>query len=1654
MTEADIPDDPDQRLMELLYGLLDDDEAEGLRRRMAEDDELAERYGRVRGERALLAEAALLPDEPVDLSPPADASPEPAQNDAPRRRPAHPLWIVAAALLVGLGVGAVGYERWQVNRLQGELGSLAVVGPRTVRQGAPTTFFVSTADASGRPAPGDFEYVVSTPGLGRAMKRTLRTDDDGTATLVLPDALPPGGRVQFFSVWGSETVPAGAPRPVLDDVPDVPDRAALHTDKPLYQPGDALFFRVVVRRSGRLTAPLSEQVRVRLLGPDGKPVPGSEETVPVASGVAAWSLLLADDAVGGRYTVVAESTQARFAPVRQHVQVRAYRPPLFVKTVRMLRDSYAPGDTLVADLSVRRVEGGAAAGATLRLAIDVGGRRVWEGVARTDASGRHRVEAVLPDDLPEGDARLVAVIDDGGRRETLVKAVPLATRSAEIEFFPEGGVLVANVANTVYFTARDAAGRPLSVAGEVRTGDASVARVRTAVDGRGRFELTPALDTPYRLRLTEPDTVAAEAPLPVADAEQLLTIGVDAPGVFAAAAPVRYRLPSVVDGIPVLVTAVCRGLVVGQDRVSTRVDREKPRDLPIDLPGGGVVRLTAYDLRTEQPTPLAERLVFCRPATSLATSRIVTSTQALPGQIQELSLQVQDATGTPVAGAVVGVSVVDAAVLAEAGRTQPSLPTQLLLSSEVEDAADLEQADVLLGADAAAETRLDLLLATQGWRRFAERTLGELTDGADAADRRLALTAVAADGSAPLRSGNAETLAERADAAIAAFRRQWRDRVTVAACGLVAALAFLALALFLLRRPAAPRAVAASLLTLLVVAAAAVAALATASHGFGGAAAAVGAAPTGGAVATADAVAEPADAAAEMAEAGSASPAPAAMAPAAGERQGQAPKPAPTGGFDLARAARPAVRGSVFGERTIRDGTATDAIDAAADAPAKAEPLKVRTREYYVHRQAEGEALAVGRVRDDFTETLLWQPRLVTDATGTTPPLEFDLSDAVTRFQVRADIHDDAGRLGATYDEIQARLPFRVEPTPPLQVVAGDSFDLPVMLENATPRQVDLSQTVAVTAPLRPGVAPTAAQSLAPEERRRIFLPVDAAAVGVARIRAGASAGRYADAVERSVESLASGYPLRRAVPARLAPGAGTPLTLALPQDVVEGSLHARLKLYPGAAAELEAGLESLLRSPHGCFEQASSANYPNVLVLDSLRRSDTPAPALADRCRDLLDRGYPLLAGYETESQGFEWFGQAPPHETLTAYGLMQFVAMRPYVAVDDALIDRTRAWLLSRRRVDGGFAHGTRSLDTFGRSGAEVADAYIVWALVQAGPTELPRDFAAQLDHVASLAESSADPYVTSLAAGALAGAGRILDAERLLGALAETQRPDGAVPDAAETITRTTGDAKTAETTALAALAWQTQPAFQDNAARALDWLRGRRDAGGYGSTQATVLTLQALSNAAAARDADGTLGLSLGGDPLPPRDVRADDPATWQVEIPARRLRAGDNALSLTWQGPVALAAELVVDFTVAEPPPAGASGPVLELSPLPPEVGAGESVRQRVSLTNPTDSPQLMPLVRLSHPAGLTPDVDRLELLRRQGAIAHYELAPLAVVLYWRDARPGQALAADVDFLATTPGRFAGRPSSAQWYYSPDSRVWADPTRITVRRPTP
>ena len=174
-------------------------------------------------------------------------------------------------------------------------------------------------------------------------------------------------------------------------------------------------------------------------------------------------------------------------------------------------------------------------------------------------------------------------------------------------------------------------------------------------------------------------------------------------------------------------------------------------------------------------------------------------------------------------------------------------------------------------------------------------------------------------------------------------------------------------------------------------------------------------------------------------------------------------------------------------------------------------------------------------------------------------------------------------------------------------------------------------------------------------------------------------------------------------------------ITLPIPKDIVGGSLAVTLRAYPSPMADLMAGVESILREPHGCFEQTSATNYPNAMALMYLQENNIAKPGVSRRAMTLLEKGYGKLTSFECTKRGYEWFGKDPGHEALSAFGLMQFNDMQKIMEVDSEMVVRTRAWLMKRRDGKGGFNRNPRHLHVWSVQ-QEIVNAYVLWAITEA--------------------------------------------------------------------------------------------------------------------------------------------------------------------------------------------------------------------------------------------------------------------------------------------------------------------------------------------------
>jgi hypothetical protein len=285
----------------------------------------------------------------------------------------------------------------------------------------------------------------------------------------------------------------------------------------------------------------------------------------------------------------------------------------------------------------------------------------------------------------------------------------------DVQFFPEGGSLVAGLPATVAFKALAPSGRSASVSGQVldEQNKPVVATFSSQHLGMGRLSFTPAAGQRYHARVKLPDGTSADYPLPAVQATGYTLRVLDAGDSYTVEARYRGVPGAPVPGPAMLLTEV-RGFLIGLvPRPITDTGAPVTWTVAKTRYPNGILHITLFDA---QSVPQAERLAFILNGAPALHLEVTPDKAAYaPHDPVYVKVKLADALGQPVASNF-SVTVAEAGAVAldpDAG----NVATNLLLTS---DLTGYVEAPTYYFQNPTAETTraLDNLLLTQGWRRY------------------------------------------------------------------------------------------------------------------------------------------------------------------------------------------------------------------------------------------------------------------------------------------------------------------------------------------------------------------------------------------------------------------------------------------------------------------------------------------------------------------------------------------------------------------------------------------------------------------------------------------------------------------------------------------------------------------------------------------------------------------------------------------------------------------------------------------------------------------------------------------------------------------------------------------------------------------------
>ena len=325
-------------------------------------------------------------------------------------------------------------------------------------------------------------------------------------------------------------------------------------------------------------------------------------------------------------------------------------------------------------------------------------------------------------DLKEGDYRIHAYTRFSFLNDTLRPVYPKKIRVvksiaykgtdspqekdqpvARLSFFPEGGYLIDGIPTKVAFKAWDGKGMPAKVKGVLQENGKEIARLETVHDGMGFVFMLSRKESSYKVVLSDgrefPFAEVTASGLSIhlrKQTDEYLEFHLSQP---KEATPQKIRLTGRMRG-----KLYC--MAEGTLRDILRIK------IPVkEFPLQGIAEFTLYN---ENGQPMAERLVYVHPERKLHIELNTDSARYFTRGKGKLNVKVTDEAGKPVQ-AHLGLSIFDGAYQNELN--PENMLSYCLLSTEIKGNIH-NPAYYFDGNNKDRLSALDLLLLTQGWRRY------------------------------------------------------------------------------------------------------------------------------------------------------------------------------------------------------------------------------------------------------------------------------------------------------------------------------------------------------------------------------------------------------------------------------------------------------------------------------------------------------------------------------------------------------------------------------------------------------------------------------------------------------------------------------------------------------------------------------------------------------------------------------------------------------------------------------------------------------------------------------------------------------------------------------------------------------------------------
>ncbi|MFI1744676.1 TonB-dependent receptor [Thalassobellus sediminis] len=293
----------------------------------------------------------------------------------------------------------------------------------------------------------------------------------------------------------------------------------------------------------------------------------------------------------------------------------------------------------------------------------------------------------------------------------------------KIDFFPEGGSLLQNVANLVAFKAVDVNGKPIKVTGEVFDNeDNLVSLFLSTHDGMGKFQFIPISGKQYYAKIKTVNGQELKQELPKADTEGYLLSCKTVKGRTFVVIKTNQETFIKKTNEELTVNFKTRGisyLKINPVLTKLILSFELPK---ADIPEG-ICQITLYDSSSK---PQSERLVYIEKEHDLNVKVTTDKITYKPNEKVVLNISSKSKAGD-VKSASYSLSVTDLNGVTDEKTLNTNISSYFLMESDIR--GKVHNPGYYFNSNNPKRLEhLDALLLTQGWRNFLWKTTRKLKD--------------------------------------------------------------------------------------------------------------------------------------------------------------------------------------------------------------------------------------------------------------------------------------------------------------------------------------------------------------------------------------------------------------------------------------------------------------------------------------------------------------------------------------------------------------------------------------------------------------------------------------------------------------------------------------------------------------------------------------------------------------------------------------------------------------------------------------------------------------------------------------------------------------------------------------------------------------